>query len=240
MNLTIYIPTYRRDSLDACLNSIVSQFNTNLEIIVSDNDQDCYASNIVSKYKNYVTEYSVRKQNIGCDGNCLYGITAGTSEYVWVVGDDDIILPGAIDAIMPMLNGVDRIMQFAPYSGEVIPGFSGTMAGLINRLNDKSFLIAATLASMNVWKRDVMDFKIGTKHLDSRNVLAWSGINCKTVSIPDIPTVLVNDTNLFEFKDFDNVMFEYCDALSDIDGVEKFTFHNANKWNFVSASMEKK
>jgi hypothetical protein len=42
------------------------------------------------------------------------------------------------------------------------------------------------------------------------------------------------------FKDFDNVMFEYCDALSDIDGVEKFTFHNANKWNFVSASMEKK
>jgi hypothetical protein len=141
---------------------------------------------------------------------------------------------------MPMLNGVDRIMQFAPYSGEVIPGFSGTMAGLINRLNDKSFLIAATLASMNVWKRDVMDFKIGTKHLDSRNVLAWSGINCKTVSIPDIPTVLVNDTNLFEFRDFDNVMFEYCDALSDIDGVEKFTFHNANKWNFVSASMEKK
>jgi glycosyltransferase involved in cell wall biosynthesis len=240
MNLTIYIPTYRRNSLDACLNSIVSQFNTNLEIIVSDNDQERYASNIVSKYKNYVTEYSVRKQNIGCDGNCLYGITAGTSEYVWVVGDDDIILPGAIDAIMPMLNGVDRIMQFAPYSGEVIPGFSGTMAGLINRLNDKSFLIAATLASMNIWKRDVMDFKIGTKHLDSRNVLAWSGINCKTVSIPDIPTVLVNDTNLFEFRDFDNVMFEYCDALSDIDGVEKFTFHNANKWNFVSASMEKK
>jgi hypothetical protein len=114
------------------------------------------------------------------------------------------------------------------------------MVELINSLNDKSYVIAATLASMNIWKRDVMDFKIGTKYLDSRNVLAWSGINCKTVSIPNIPTVLVNDTNLFEFKDFDNVMFEYCDALSDIDGVEKFTFHNANKWNFVSASMEKK
>lgn len=240
MNLTIYIPTYRRDSLDACLNSIVSQFNTNLEIIVSDNDQDCYASNIVSKYKNYVTEYSVRKQNIGCDGNCLYGITAGTSEYVWVVGDDDIILPGAIDAIMPMLNGVDRIMQFAPYSGEVIPGFSGTMAGLINRLNDKSFLIAATLASMNVWRRDVMDFRTGVKHLDSRNVLAWAGLNCKTVSTPSSPTVLVNDTNLFEFKDFDWVMFEYSDALADANSVERFTFHSANKWNFVSASLEKK
>ena len=85
-----------------------------------------------------------------------------------------------------------------------------------------------------------MDFKTGVKHLDSRNVLAWSGINCETVSIPNIPTVLVNDTNHFVFKDFDNVMFEYCDALSGIDGVEKFTFHNANKWNFVSASMEKK
>jgi len=240
MNLTIYIPTYRRDSLDACLNSIVSQFNTNLEIIVSDNDQERYASNIVSKYKNYVTEYSARKQNIGCDGNCLYGITAGVSEYVWVVGDDDIILPGAIDAIMPMLNGVDRIMQFAPYSGEVIPGFSGTMAELINRLDDKSFLIATTLASMNIWKRDVMDYRIGVKNLDSRNVLAWSGINCKTVSIPSIPTVLVNDTNSYEFKDFDTVMFEYSDALADANGVDRFTFHNANKWNFVSSSLEKK
>jgi glycosyltransferase involved in cell wall biosynthesis len=240
MNLTIYIPTYRRDSLDACLNSIVSQFNTNLEIIVSDNDQDRYASSIVSKYKNYVTEYSARKQNIGCDGNCLYGITAGTSEYVWVVGDDDIILPGAIDVIMPMLNGVDRIMQFAPYSGEVVPGFSGTMAELINKLNDKSFLIATTLASMNIWKREVMDYRIGVKNLDSRNVLAWSGINCKTVSVPNIPTVLVNDTNSYEFKDFDTVMFEYSDALADASGVDRFTFYNANKWNFVSSSLEKK
>jgi glycosyltransferase involved in cell wall biosynthesis len=240
MNLTIYIPTYRRDSLDACLSSIVSQFNTNLEIIVSDNDQDRYASNIVSKYRNYVTEYSARKQNIGCDGNCLYGITAGTSEYVWVVGDDDIILPGAIDAIMPMLNGVDRIMQFAPYSGEVIPGFSGTMAGLINKLNDKSFLIAATLASMNIWKRDVMDYGIGVKNLDSRNVLAWSGINCKTVSIPNIPTVLVNDTNLYEFKGFDEVMLAYSDALADVNNVDRFTFYNANKWTFVTSSLENK
>jgi hypothetical protein len=131
-------------------------------------------------------------------------------------------------------------MQFAPYSGEVIPGFSGTMAELINSLNDKSFLIAATLASMNVWRRDVMDFRTGVKHLDSRNVLAWAGLNCKTVSTPSSPTVLVNDTNLFEFKDFDWVMFEYSDALADANSVERFTFHSANKWNFVSASLEKK
>jgi hypothetical protein len=30
----------------------------------------------------------------------LYGITAGDGEYVWVVGDDDIILPGAINTIL--------------------------------------------------------------------------------------------------------------------------------------------
>jgi glycosyltransferase involved in cell wall biosynthesis len=217
--------------------SVVNQFTNDIELIISDNDQDAFASDLLHPYKEYITEYSVRKQNIGCDGNCLHGLTSGTGEYVWVLGDDDVLLPGAIATLLPMLNGVDRIMQYAPYSGELKPGFSGTMVELINSLNDKSYVIAATLASMNIWKRDVMDFKIGTKYLDSRNVLAWSGINCKTVSIPNIPTILVNDTNLFEFRDFDNVMFEYCDALSDIDGVEKFTFHNANKWNFVSASM---
>ena len=240
MPLTIYIPTYKRESVVQCVESVVNQFTNDIELIISDNDQDAFAGDLLYPYKEYITEYSVRKQNIGCDGNCLHGLTSGTGEYVWVLGDDDVLLPGAIATLLPMLNGVDRIMQYAPYSGELKPGFSGTMVELINSLNDKSYVIAATLASMNIWKRDVMDFKIGTKHLDSRNVLAWSGINCKTVSIPDIPTVLVNDTNLFEFRDFDNVMFEYCDALSDIDGVEKFTFHNANKWNFVSASMEKK
>lgn len=237
MLLTIYIPTYRRDSLDYCLDSIVSQTNSDVEIIVSDNDQDGYARQVVYEYKDYITNYSIRKQNIGCDGNCLYGITAGSGDYVWVLGDDDILIPGAIDTIMPMLNGVDRVMQFARYSGEVLPGFSGTMVELINKLNDKSYVIAATLASMNVWKRDSMDFEAGVKHLDSRNVLAWAGIGCKTVSVAAAPTVLVNDTNLFQFKDFDNVMSEYCDALSNIKGVEKFTFGNANKWNFVSASL---
>jgi len=237
MKLTIYIPTYRRESLDACLSSIASQHNDRVEIIVSDNDQDGFASNIVYKYKDYVSEYSIRKQNIGCDGNCLYGITSGDGEYIWVMGDDDIILPGAVSTILSMLDGTDRIMQFAPYSGEVIPGFSGTMAGLITALNDKSYLVAATLASMNVWRRDVMDFKVGVRHLDSRNVLAWAGLDCKTVGVPSVPTVLVNDTNLFEFKDHNKVMSEYLAALTDANNVEKLTFYNANTWNFVNASL---
>ncbi|CAB4146039.1 Glyco_tranf_GTA_type domain containing protein, partial [uncultured Caudovirales phage] len=62
MLLTIYIPTYRRDSLDGCLDSIIYQSNSNIEIIISDNDQDGYARGIAHKYKNYVTDYSVRKQ----------------------------------------------------------------------------------------------------------------------------------------------------------------------------------
>lgn len=240
MPLTIYIPTYKRESVVQCVESIVNQFTNDIELIISDNDQDASAGDLLYPYKEYITEYSVRKQNIGCDGNCLHGLTSGTGEYVWVLGDDDIILPGAIDTILSMLDGTDRIMQFAPYSGEVTPGFSGTMSGLITTLNDKSFLIAATLASMNVWRRDAMDFRTGVKHLDSRNVLAWAGLNCKTVSIPNSPTVLVNDTNLFEFKDFEQVMSEYSDALADANSVERFNFYNANKWTFVSASLEKK
>ena len=172
MLLTIYIPTYRRESVVHCVESIISQMTDQVELIISDNDEDGFAGNLLYPYSQYITEYSVRKQNIGCDGNCLYGITSGSGEYVWVIGDDDALLPGAIETILPMLNGVDRVMQFAPYSGEVVSGFSGTMAELINLLNDKSFLVAATLASMNIWRRDVMDYKIGVKNLDSSNVLA--------------------------------------------------------------------
>ena len=240
MLLTIYIPTYKRESIVHCVESIISQMTDQVELIISDNDEHGFAKNLLYPYSQYITEYSVRKQNIGCDGNCLYGITSGSGEYVWVIGDDDVLLPGAIETILPMLNGVDRVMQFAPYSGEVVPGFSGTMGELINRLNDKSFLVAATLASMNVWRRDVMDYKIGVKNLDSRNVLGWSGINCKTVSVPSVPTVLVNDTNLYEFKGFETVMCDYTDSLADANGVDRFTFYNANRWTFVISSLGEK
>ena len=80
MILTIYIPTYKRESVAQCVDSIVGQLTNDIELIVSDNDQDAFASNLLYPYKDYISEYSIRKQNIGCDGNCLHGITAGTGE----------------------------------------------------------------------------------------------------------------------------------------------------------------
>ena len=44
MLLTIYIPTYRRESVVHCVESIISQMTDQVELIISDNDEDGFAN----------------------------------------------------------------------------------------------------------------------------------------------------------------------------------------------------
>jgi hypothetical protein len=80
-------------------------------------------------------EYSRRATNIGGDANILRGATAGTGEYVWVVGDDDVLLPGAIAETLRMIDAdrPDRIIHFTPEAAGLVPrGHAGTMGTLID------------------------------------------------------------------------------------------------------------
>ncbi len=227
MKLTIYIPTYQRSELNECLASIMPQLTDGVEVIVSDNDPQSNIKSIPG------VQYQRRWLNMGCDSNCLRGFTQGYGGYVWVLGDDDVLLPGAIEQTLGMLDGTDRIMHYSPVSGEVPAGYRGSVSGMVSSLADKSYIVAATLCSVNVWRRDAIDLTTGCAHLDSRNVVAWAGLQCETVSVASSPLVKVNTVNGFAFEGFEVTMTEYVDALTARHGLDPLCWADVTKWNFA-------
>jgi glycosyltransferase involved in cell wall biosynthesis len=236
MLLTIYVPTFNRPDIGPCLASIVPQLVDGVELIVSDNDPDGYAEQFARQYPQ--VQYSKRLKNIDGDPNILRGITQGSGKYVWVFGDDDIMLPETLEVLLPMLDGVDRVLNHTAKSGEVIPGFCGLIKDYMNSLHDKSVLTASTTITSTVWRRDAMNVGLGLAKLDTRYPLAWAGLCMETIKVMPKPTIIVGHIHCDNrFSYFGVVIDEYLQAWSTAVGVEKIGFMKARKWNFVSVGV---
>lgn len=237
MLLTIYIPTFNRPDIESCLASIVPQLTPDVEVIVSDNDPNGYAEQFVKQYPQ--VQYSKRLKNIDGDPNVFRGITQGIGEYVWIFGDDDTILPGTIEMLLPMLDGVDRVLHWTANSKEVNPGFSGRICDYMNKLSDKSILVASTTITSTVWRRAAMDINLGLDKIDTRYPLAWASLRMETIKVMPVPTLTIGAVyrdNVFSY--FEIVIDEYLQAWSIAVGASQINFNHANKWNFVSVSID--
>jgi len=109
--LTICIPTYNRaDYLVRCLDSIFNQ-NTNnrqhlFEVAVFDNCSTDITSEVVDNYANRDIPFNffTSTQNWGPDINIGKCYLYSKSKYVWVLGDDDLILPGCLNHVLDILT----------------------------------------------------------------------------------------------------------------------------------------
>ena len=232
MRLTIYIPTYQRPELQTCLNSILPQLTDDCRLIVSDNDPEQSARPICQDWR---ILYTYNHMNVGADANCLRGITAAATEYVWIFGDDDIMLPVAIEATLNMMRGQDRIIHVGEQHGEVTFGFDGTVGDWMDALTDKSMVVASTLCSVNVWRVKALSAYDGIRGLDTRNVLCWAGLQTKTVTVANQPYVRVGKNHPFPFPEFGNSMDRYLVGYRNTAGCQsQFTMREANRWNYTS------
>ena len=231
VKLTIYIPTFQRTELLFDLLKILEpQIVSGVEVFVSDNDGS--ADVVVAEFPqvNYIKRWS----NIGCDGNCLAGLATGVGEYVWVLGDDDRPGPWAVEKILDQIDGVDRLILTSTHSGENLGGFRGTVGELYDKLYDKSFLVASTLCSMNVWRRDAMNPWLAIDKTDTRNVLAWAGLWCSTVKVSDLPSMQIGLADGVSFPGFGVTMNEYVKELLDHWGREVPEMGKFYGWNYTN------
>lgn len=108
--LTIAIPTYNRAAdLDACIARIAVQpgVGGEVELLVSDNCSTDATEGVVKGWqaKGLKITYIRNAENIGPDNNFVQCYKAASGRYFWLLGDDDMVLDGAIPRITGVLRG---------------------------------------------------------------------------------------------------------------------------------------
>jgi abequosyltransferase len=107
--LTIAIPTYNRSASLAQLLSVLEPQlvgETRVELLISDNASPDDTPSVVESFRKngLAVIYSRNEANIGPDANFIRLYEMAKGEYVWVFGDDDVIVPGGLKEVLRRLE----------------------------------------------------------------------------------------------------------------------------------------
>ncbi len=109
--LTIAIPTYNRaGDLGNLLASLVSELKRipkgTVEVRVLDNASEDDTTAVVEKIQsdNATIHYARHKTNLGMQANFIECVRQSEGEYIYMIGDDEVILPGGLSI---MLNAIE-------------------------------------------------------------------------------------------------------------------------------------
>ncbi len=110
--LTIAIPTYNRahylrQSLAVLFDQLVDE--PRVELIVSDNASPDETLAVVNDFidQGLRVRYLHNATNLGADANILRCFESARGNYVWIVGDDDVLAANAIGVVMTYLDNED-------------------------------------------------------------------------------------------------------------------------------------
>ena len=107
--ISICIPTYNRSQhLSNCLHSIIHSQNyikQNVEICVSDNSSSDDTESVVKNaQKETEIKYKKNKKNLGIPRNFLNVVDMAEGEFVWLFGDDDLLMPDGLEKLNKLIK----------------------------------------------------------------------------------------------------------------------------------------
>ncbi|HVC90960.1 MAG TPA: glycosyltransferase family 2 protein [Acidobacteriaceae bacterium] len=115
--LTIAIPTfnrakYLRESLSTLFDQLDAQ--PTVELLVSDNASSDETSAVIDEFqtRGLKLRYLRNEVNLGVDANFLRCFEQACGKYLWVLGDDDIVVPGGLNKILRMLEAADYALIY--------------------------------------------------------------------------------------------------------------------------------
>ena len=116
--LTIAIPIYNGGkTIKRLLDCIFSQnFSTDdVDIIICDNGSTDNTLEVIKPYEDKFRLYK-NETNLGADKNFELCVTRSTSEYVWILGDDDYLKDNTINTILDKINSKSYACIFINFS----------------------------------------------------------------------------------------------------------------------------
>ena len=109
--LTIAIPTFNRqpflaELLECLLHQVQGLRDDLFELIVSDNCSTDNTGEVVAAFqqRGLPGRYIRNETNLGSDSNFLQCMDLAQGQYVWVLGDDDLLVPHAIATLLSLLS----------------------------------------------------------------------------------------------------------------------------------------
>ncbi len=120
--LTIAIPTYNRSLYLAQLLTVLTPQlfqESRVELIISDNASTDDTQFMIATFQRdgLICRYLKNESNLGPDGNILRCFEEANGKYVWVFGDDDIMVPGTIEKIRKLLEVNEYTMIYVQPHG---------------------------------------------------------------------------------------------------------------------------
>lgn len=173
--LTIAIPTFNRAPYLKELLPIMKEQCApypEIEILVSDNfSTDDSFSFIREMSDDNQLRYRGNSKNLGGDQNIIECVRAAKGKYVWIFGDDDILLPGGIDKIMSFLGEVPAFLiliglDFNPKNkfsrDKLFPSYKDFVSSV-----PKNILLDHGMITTNIFRRDIFNIPVAEKNLPS-------------------------------------------------------------------------
>jgi abequosyltransferase len=105
--LSICIATYNRaEVIGQTLDSIVSQIQDGVEIVIVDGASTDHTSDVMRRYQDVCPSLRYYRMPVkgGVDRDYCNAVSFATGEYCWLLTDDDIVKPGTIKSILGKLS----------------------------------------------------------------------------------------------------------------------------------------
>ena len=132
--LSILIPAYNVERwLPRCLNSILSQVEDDIEIVIVDDgstDTTLQCANEFAEKWNDIRVFSKHNEGVGAARNYLLDKACG--EFIWFVDSDDYIAESALQHILSELNSTIDLLSVS-YNGGVFTPFEGSATEYIQK-----------------------------------------------------------------------------------------------------------
>ena len=210
--LSICIPTYSRASLlDVCLATVLPQvadWAEHVECVICDNASTDATAEVVQRYAaEFPLRYVRNETNIGVLGNVTK--VAGQlakGEFVWLIGDDDCLMQGAVAQVLSVLESdgeIDlltvnvgfRATDFRPNPSEALGGITGkaetvlrdgersgvfAFADLLTHPNANFTAMYSVVLRQSCWASEFPNPYTGEPFIDVRSTYPHAHIIAKT------------------------------------------------------------
>jgi glycosyltransferase involved in cell wall biosynthesis len=165
MLLSICIPTYNRVRyLKELLPTVLGQIDIgDIEVVVSDNASVDGTGDFLSSLEHHCFRWWTNDVNIGGDRNFLKCVAEAKGEYVWLFGDDDIMPEGIVSKVVDFLRNNKPVLLVSV--DRDVPGIVyDDYREMLHDVGD-DVVLAHTLISANVFRRECFDMEIAVKTL---------------------------------------------------------------------------